>query len=180
MNGVRQGGIISPILFCVYLDGLLLQLRNSDVGCYIGNFFVGALAYANDLALLAPSVSVMHLLLKICDDHSKKFSIVFNASKSACLMVTRNKLVQQCIKKPEFYIDGKFIDFVNEYAHLGHIISDSMDYKHDILHRRNMLCGKINNVLCFFCQLEMWANAQRDGRPAEYRWRPLFNAAKCG
>ena len=26
-------------------------------------------------------------------------------------------------------------------------------------------------------QQEMWANAQRDGRPAEYRWRPLFNAA---
>ena len=26
----------------------------------------------------------------------------------------------------------------------------------------------------------MWANAQRDGRPAKYRWRPLFNAAKCG
>jgi len=29
-------------------------------------------------------------------------------------------------------------------------------------------------------ELEMWANAQRDGRPAEYRWRPLFNAAKFG
>jgi len=28
--------------------------------------------------------------------------------------------------------------------------------------------------------LEMWANAQRDGRPAKYRWRPLFNAAKFG
>jgi len=26
-------------------------------------------------------------------------------------------------------------------------------------------------------KLEMWANAQRDGRPAEYRWRPLVNAA---
>jgi len=26
-------------------------------------------------------------------------------------------------------------------------------------------------------RLEMWANAQRDGRPAEYRWRPLFKAA---
>jgi len=26
----------------------------------------------------------------------------------------------------------------------------------------------------------VWANAQRDGRPAEYRWRPLFNAAKFG
>jgi len=29
-------------------------------------------------------------------------------------------------------------------------------------------------------QLEMWANAKRDGRPAEYRWRPLFNAAEFG
>jgi len=26
----------------------------------------------------------------------------------------------------------------------------------------------------------MWANAQRDGRPAEHRWRPIFNAAKFG
>jgi len=31
-----------------------------------------------------------------------------------------------------------------------------------------------------FNELEMWANAQRDGRPAEHRWRPLFNAAKFG
>jgi len=29
-------------------------------------------------------------------------------------------------------------------------------------------------------ELEMWANAQPDGQPAEYRWRPLFNAAKFG
>ena len=26
----------------------------------------------------------------------------------------------------------------------------------------------------------MWANAQRDGRPAKYRWRPLFNAPRLG
>jgi len=26
----------------------------------------------------------------------------------------------------------------------------------------------------------MWANAQRVGRPAEYRWRPVLNAAKLG
>jgi len=29
-------------------------------------------------------------------------------------------------------------------------------------------------------ETRMWVNAQRDGRPAEYRWRPLFNAAKFG
>jgi len=29
-------------------------------------------------------------------------------------------------------------------------------------------------------EIRMWANAQRDGRPAEYRWRPMFNAAEFG
>ena len=33
-------------------------------------------------------------------------------------------------------------------------------------------------VIKKWLKLEMWANAQRDGRPAEHRWRPLFNAAK--
>ena len=31
-----------------------------------------------------------------------------------------------------------------------------------------------------FLRLEMWTNAQRDGHPAEHRWRPLFNATKFG
>jgi len=118
----------------------------------VGNFFVGALAYADDLALLSPSASAMHTLLKICDEYSKQFSIVFNAAKSACLLVAISKSLQRRMKKPEFYIGGKLIDFVNEYTHLSHIISDCMDDKHDILFRRNTLCGKINNVMCFFCQ----------------------------
>ena len=45
--------------------------------------------------------------------------------------------------------------------------------------------GLLINLMLFWklskhFKLEMWANAQRDGRPAEYRWRPLFNAAKFG
>jgi len=45
LNGVKQGGIVSPIMFCVYFDKLLVSLAESGVGCYIGRFFVGALAY---------------------------------------------------------------------------------------------------------------------------------------
>jgi len=33
---------------------------------------------------------------------------------------------------------------------------------------------------CGLITTRMWASAQRDGCPAEYRWRPLFNAAKFG
>ena len=65
MNGVKQGGIVSPILFCVYIVGLLLRLRDSKIGCWIGNVYVGALAYADDVTLLAPTPRTMRLQLGI-------------------------------------------------------------------------------------------------------------------
>jgi len=36
------------------------------------------------------------------------------------------------------------------------------------------------DIHCTTCKTRIWANAQRDGRPAEYRWCPLLNAAKFG
>lgn len=54
-NGVKQGGVISPSLFCIYMDDLLVRLSQCGVGCFIGFNFVGALAYADDIVLLAPT-----------------------------------------------------------------------------------------------------------------------------
>ena len=45
-NGVKQGGVLSPILLTLYLD-VFMDLQNSSrFGCYVGNVFVAALAYA--------------------------------------------------------------------------------------------------------------------------------------
>ena len=52
-NRVKQGGTLSPVLFCVYFDGLLNRLAKCHVSCYIGLNFLGALAYADDVVLLA-------------------------------------------------------------------------------------------------------------------------------
>ena len=54
-NGVRQGGVLSPILFTLYMDDLLMDLKNKGVGCFWDGFFSGALCYTDDLVLLAPS-----------------------------------------------------------------------------------------------------------------------------
>jgi Reverse transcriptase (RNA-dependent DNA polymerase) len=85
INGVRQGAILSPVLFCVYFDVLLNELSATGIGCHIGLFFVGALAYADDLVLLAPSANAMRRMLQICDAFAAHYNIIFNAQKSKCL-----------------------------------------------------------------------------------------------
>ena len=48
-NGVRQGGVLSPILFIVYIDELIELLMKSGLGCYVGHQFFGALGSADDI-----------------------------------------------------------------------------------------------------------------------------------
>ena len=62
-NDVKQGGVLSPVIFGIYLDELLLKLKKSGIGCHIGNIFTGALAYADDVVLLAPTKHAMSLKL---------------------------------------------------------------------------------------------------------------------
>jgi len=54
-NGVKQGGILSPILFTIYMDELLSRLSKSGYGCTICDVLVGALCYADDVVLPCPS-----------------------------------------------------------------------------------------------------------------------------
>ena len=48
-NGVRQGGVLSPLLFSIYVDDLLERLKQSGVGCHIGHIFVGAFGYDKNM-----------------------------------------------------------------------------------------------------------------------------------
>ena len=54
-NGVRQGGVLSPLFFSIYMDELLLKLKNPIFGCHIGNYYFGALGYADDIVLICPT-----------------------------------------------------------------------------------------------------------------------------
>ena len=81
-NGVKQGGVLSPTLFNIYLDGLLNNLSNSGFGCYDGQTFSGAIAYADDIALMSPSRQSLEKMLDICSVFSSDYNLLFNADKS--------------------------------------------------------------------------------------------------
>ena len=81
-NGVRQGGILSPYLFAVYIDQLSKDLNRVPAGCYIGNTLVNHIIYADDICCFSPSVAGLQDLLAVSDSFSYKNDIVFNSNKS--------------------------------------------------------------------------------------------------
>ena len=81
-NGVKQGRLLLPILFTIYFDELLLKLEACGVACYVRNLFMGALAYAEDVVLLAPTITAMNTLLSVASKFAKSYNVVFNANKT--------------------------------------------------------------------------------------------------
>ena len=67
INSVKQGGVLSSILFAIYTDGLLKRLHETGVGCHMGHHFSGALAYAVYITLLSPRRSGLANLVKECE-----------------------------------------------------------------------------------------------------------------
>ena len=81
-NGTRQGGVFSPKGgFATYLDPLLARMRSSGFGCRIAGHWLGALALADDLILLSPSVQGLQELVSICEKHAKETDLVFSTDK---------------------------------------------------------------------------------------------------
>ena len=84
-SGVKQGGVLSSLLFTVYLDQLILGLKESGIGCQLNGMFVGAFMYADDVTLLAPTSLALKVMLNTCTDFAVSHNFLFNASKTKCM-----------------------------------------------------------------------------------------------
>ena len=77
--------MISPILFYLYIDILLLYLQRSGLGYHISNTYVGALSYADDITLISPSLYGLNRMLDICNKLAIDNCIIFNSKKTICI-----------------------------------------------------------------------------------------------
>ncbi len=155
-NGVRQGGVLSPILFTVYIDELLQRLSRLGTGCQLGGHSVCALGYADDIALLSPSSSAMRILLKECEVFASEFDITFNASKTQLICFSNRPMT---LPNGVFRFNGVALQFTDIVTHLGHTLHRKLDDKVDIAQVTSAMCRKANYLLHTFSGCDMRAGA---------------------
>ena len=107
LRGVKQGDPLSPILFNLVLDELFALLPDW-IGAKIDNVFVNALAFADDIVLLAETVNGMKSLLTIMENFFDKRSMRVNAGKCFSMQFLLGKKGRQTVvaRESAFNIGG--------------------------------------------------------------------------
>ena len=146
-NGVRQGGVLSPILFTMYIDDLLTDLSNLGVGCFWGSSFAGALCYADDLVLLAPSPSALRIMLHCCEVFALNRGLRFNATKTQLIRFSSSPS-SSCAA--HIHLCGHELPFVDTVMHLGHLLHYNLDDAPDITLKLKDMVRKANYLLASF------------------------------
>ena len=195
-NGVRQGAIASPIFFNLYIDDIFSLLKDSNLGCWIGDLFYGALGYADDIALLAPSREALQKMVSICETFFTSIGIKVSTnpipekSKTVCMCFGSKYIPQPLV------LYGNSLPFVASHKHLGHLIHEDGTPKHDMLKRLQELTGKfhglrqqvgrqdpvvlltlVNTYLCSLYGSSLWDLSGRHSERADITWNSIVRNA---
>ena len=138
-NSTRQGSVLSPTIWTVYIEELITELRNLEIGCTIGGVYVGVTIFADDVALLAPNRTAMAIMLKVCQQFAQRNNVVFSTdpipalSKTKCMYMTGK---QNTVYPAPLLLNGEQLPWVRHATHLGHELSELCNMELDARMKR--------------------------------------------
>ena len=150
VNGTRQGSVLSPALFSVYIQELLDTLKELGTGCHIGATFLGAVAWADDVLLTAPTRGSMQAMLDACTAFAARVGLQFSTdpnpakSKSKAVFVVGRRTDLE--KPAPLLLCGKALPYVAHATHLGHELHENGTMTMDSSMRRGAFIGKCLEV----------------------------------
>ena len=125
--GVKQGDIISPTLFAIYINDLAEELRVSGIGIDIGNELkLNCLLYADDIVLLAESEIELQNLLNIVNSWCAKWRLEVNLLKTNIMHIRKKQCPQS---EFEFRFEDKIVDYCSNYRYLGITVNQHLSFE---------------------------------------------------
>ena len=132
------------------MDVLFQKLKQSKLGCPIGNIFFGCLGYADDCTLLAPSITSTNLMLTIVSEYGKEYNVKFNASKTQLVLYGSKEYNDNIV------FQGTILHQADGANHLGNCLGDN--YNEDMIDKTiSSFLVNFNYIMsCFnFCAYDV-------------------------
>lgn len=134
--GVRQGCLLSPDLYIVFVNDLLVHLENSGIGIQVGDYTtpgrVPGVMYADDLVLMAESEEDLQRLLDLISEYARKWRFRFNCGRAKTEVIVFNKRFAPDSPR-EFYIgcdaQRQRVREVDAYKFLGVRLDENMSWR---------------------------------------------------
>ena len=148
-RSVRQGGVLSPWLYMIYINELPELLEESNEGCHIGGIFTGSPIQADDVCLLSPSVTGLQCMIDTVQQYAYKWRYELNHTKSRVLVFGAGGLK---LTDEEWHINDQQITLVTEEKHVGIVLNSKLCSNN----RTKEACRKAKNS--FFSLLNAGTN----------------------
>ena len=148
-NGVKQGGVLSPVLFSIYIDRLLILLKKSGIGCHLNGTYCGALAYADDITISCPSRRGLNRLLYICHSFALSNNITFNTKKTM-----RIKYGEPVKDAEKITLDQVQLKYYETVRHLGNFFNTDNNCTSDINYKCSSFIGYFNKMMSHYSHLQ--------------------------
>jgi exonuclease III len=142
-NGIRQGSILSPFLFSVYTNDLLVKLQLSKLGCHINYINFNAFMYADDLLLLSLSLADLQKMLHICLGELQNLDMCVNVKKSCIIRIGKSYNSQVS----DIYVGDTPIPWGKAMTYLGVCFMAGKDIRYDFHQTKAKFFGSLNSLL---------------------------------
>ena len=115
-----EAGILSPILFSVFINELGVALNNVSIGYHINTQPVNHLLYADDSVILAPTPQTLLKLLHIYGSYANDAELMYNTNKTICMAILPKWL--RSLKTPSIMLNGKSVTFIHQHTTISCIL----------------------------------------------------------
>lgn len=149
-KGVRQGCILSPLLFNLYSEAIFRESLDENIGgVVINGRRITNLRYADDTVIMATNATELQMMVDRLVENSEEYGLILNISKTKVMDLSKTK------NRVALRVKGNIVEQVPNFKYLGTTVNENGDNRKEIRSRIEQARRAFTNMKKFFTRSDL-------------------------